>query len=310
MVTIDGEHPRGKPEKLVLDNGADYTSDGLKRAISKLQFALEYAEGNYPDAKAILERYFRELNRFIHSMPGTVFSNPEDRGDYESEKLAILTLPQLTKAVTDYDALLNDELHGSTGRAPRRLALESIAAVPPSTITPQEAEHIFRVPHVLTIVKGRIKHKELQWHSPRLATYEQSERALGRKPEVVALIDEFNVHDLLVELKDAARTVVMADNTRPRLTRGLSLWEWTLIRARQAEAGKEDLKVVSESELLMRRYELTQWLREQAEKNRRAVRGVQRQAESRARAGDKPMDDLDPTPQLGELDQMPEAVAP
>lgn len=309
MVTVDGDHPRGKAEKIVVDNGADYVSDGLKRAISKLQLTLEYAEGDYPDAKAILERYFRELNRFIHSLPGTTFSNPKDRGDYESERLAILTLPQLTKAIAEYDAILNDELHGTTGRAPRQLALEYIAALPPTVVLPQEADHIFRVPHILTIVKGRIKYKDLKWYSAGLASYEQSERALGRKPQVVALINEFNVYDLLVELNDPARSVVMAVNTRPRLTRGLSLWEWNLIRERTAEASKRDLQQVSEEELTMRRYEVTQWLREQAENNRRAVRGIQRRVESRARAAAESDETLDPTPTFGQLDHMPESAA-
>jgi len=116
------------------------------------------------------------------------------------------------------------------------------------------------------------------------------------------------VHDLLVELKDPNRTVVKAVNTRPRITKGLSLWEWNLIRARQAEAGKADLMQVGENELILRKHELNRWLREQAEKNRRVVRSVQRQAESRARAAEAALDNLDPTPRMGSIDEMP-AVA-
>lgn len=308
MVTEAGDEPRGIAEKVVFDNGSDYTSDGAKRAVSRLQFILEYAEGDYPDAKAILERYFRELNAFIHGLPGTTFSNPQDRGDYDSKRLAILTLPQLTKAVAAYDAILNDTVHGVTGRAPRRMALESIANLAPRTILPKEADHIFRVPHVLTIVSGRVKHKKLSWYSGALASYEQTERLNGRAPEVVVLIDEFNVHEVLVELKDASRTVVMATSTRPRLTQGLSLWEWNLLRKRLAEKGQMDLNEVSENELLVRRYELTQWLREEAEKNRRVARSVQRLSESRARAAAE--DELDPTPVLGAIDEMPGSVSP
>ncbi len=311
MVVVDADHPRGVPSRLVLDNGSDYISDGMKRAISLLRFAFEFAEGGYPDAKAIMERYFRELTRFIHSLPGTTFSNPKDKGDYDSGRCAILTLPQLTKAITDFEAILNDEIHGSTRRSPRRYALEGAEAMPPRTILPNEADHIFRVPHLLTIVKGRVKHKEMNWHSPALATYEQKERNHGRTPKVVCLINECDLSNVLVELKDSARTVVKAVNTRPRFSNGLSMWELNLIRERMAEAEKRDIAALGENELILRRHALNLWLREEAKKNRRAVRSVQRQAELRARAAaDSASDDLDPTPDLGAIDQMPDVLPP
>jgi putative transposase len=46
------------------------------------------------------------MMQLIHSLPGTTFSNIQEKGDYPSEKKAILTLPELeywlTIAITDY----------------------------------------------------------------------------------------------------------------------------------------------------------------------------------------------------------------
>lgn len=284
VVIAETGEPRGIPEKGVLDNGGDYVSDGFKRAIAKLAFTFEYAEGEYPDAKAILERYFRDLNRFIHSLPGTTFSNPQDRGDFESGRLAILTLPQLAALIAEHEAIYCDDIHGTTGRAPRQMALEGVAAMPPRTLSPTEVDHVFRVPRRVVISKGRVKYKNLQWFSHALRTYEVSERRAGRKPWVTLLLNEFDLGDALVELSDEKRTVPKVNPNRPLFMKGLSLREYELICEEEKKAGKADVAKLSENELIRRRHALYKRLREEAEKNRRALRKHQRLLEGRARS--------------------------
>lgn len=303
MVVAEPGEPRGIPEKLVLDNGGDYVSDGFKRAIAKLAFLFEYAEGNYPDAKAILERYFRELNRFIHSAPGTTFSNPVDRGDMESERLAILTLPQLASLIAEHEAIFCDDIHSATGRSPKQLALEGAAAIPPRTLQPAEVDHVFRVPRRVVITKGRVKYKKLSWFSHVLSTYEASERQQGRVPWVTLLFNEFDLSDALVELNNEERSVPRVRPSKPRFMKGLSLHEYTLIREEQKKAGHKDLAKLGEDELIRRRYALYERLRQEAESNRRALKKHQRAVEGRARAAAREQ----PPPATPKLPQPPDA---
>lgn len=59
------------------------------------------------------------MMRLVHALPGTNFSNPEERGDYDSDKTACLTLEELERwlaiAITRYyhirkHAGINDEI--------------------------------------------------------------------------------------------------------------------------------------------------------------------------------------------------------
>lgn len=116
----DGERPRGVMSKLVVDNGADYRHAGFGRFCARFDIAIEPAPPYSPNAKAIVERFFRTLNDgLIHRLPGTTFSNPTDRGDYDSQRYARMTLDDLRKHV---DVWIHERyhvtLHRRLGRSP------------------------------------------------------------------------------------------------------------------------------------------------------------------------------------------------
>jgi putative transposase len=53
--------------------------------------------------KGSVERFFRTLNTgLIRNLPGTAFSNVQEKGDYESDKHACLTLDQLESGVVKW----------------------------------------------------------------------------------------------------------------------------------------------------------------------------------------------------------------
>src|SRR5437762_2190698 len=50
--------------------------------------------------KAVVERFFRTLEeQCIHRAPGTTFSNPKQRGDYNSNEEAIYDMVRLTERI-------------------------------------------------------------------------------------------------------------------------------------------------------------------------------------------------------------------
>jgi putative transposase len=86
----------GRFETLVMDNGKEFLSNAMHKAAIELGFQLSYCARKRPWAKGAVERFFRTLNTgLIHRLPGTTFSNPAQRGAYDSKGEARLTLGQM-----------------------------------------------------------------------------------------------------------------------------------------------------------------------------------------------------------------------
>jgi putative transposase len=90
----------GVPAQIVVDNGPEFANQHLEDACLCLGSQVVYAPVRTPEFKAGIERYFGSLNTgLLHTLPGTTFSNPGARGDYESAGLACLSLAELTRAL-------------------------------------------------------------------------------------------------------------------------------------------------------------------------------------------------------------------
>ncbi|GLV56073.1 hypothetical protein KDH_29170 [Dictyobacter sp. S3.2.2.5] len=85
----------GIPEVFVVDNAIELHRD-LELACLQLGIELQHLPVRKPWFKGSIERWFRTLNTdLIHVTPGTTFSNCLERGEYQSEKHACITLDRL-----------------------------------------------------------------------------------------------------------------------------------------------------------------------------------------------------------------------
>lgn len=94
---IKGEWPaRGVMVTLVCDNGSELHSGALEAACQDLGVTLVFCPRLEPRYKGTVERFQKTINHgFVQTLPGTNFSSPKERGDYDSEAHAILTLEEL-----------------------------------------------------------------------------------------------------------------------------------------------------------------------------------------------------------------------
>jgi len=93
----------GIPEQVVSDNGLDLHSLATEELCFQAGIHLIYCLPADPANKGSIERSFRTMNQdLIHKLPGTVFSNPKQRGDYPSEKEAVLDLDDVTHLITKW----------------------------------------------------------------------------------------------------------------------------------------------------------------------------------------------------------------
>ncbi|MBA2650475.1 MAG: DDE-type integrase/transposase/recombinase [Legionella sp.] len=117
---LDIEWPMtGKPLLLYIDNGAEFKSEALRRGCEQHGIALDYRPLGKTHYGGIIERVIGTLMQKIHELPGTTFSNPSQKGDYDSEAKAALTLNELecwlVLAVNHYHGSIHHTLNQTPG---------------------------------------------------------------------------------------------------------------------------------------------------------------------------------------------------
>lgn len=101
---IKGDWPmHGIPYSVVCDNGMELHAQAVEAWCLDYGILLSYCVAKDPGMKGGIERSFRTINDdLIHKLPGTTFSNPDQRGDYEAEKQAVLDIDDLTHLITKW----------------------------------------------------------------------------------------------------------------------------------------------------------------------------------------------------------------
>lgn len=83
----------GIPQTIVLDNAKVNESRDLEDALLQLNIQTLYVKVGSGNQKASIENAFKTLNvKYFHSLPGTTFSNIQERGLYDSEGKACIGL--------------------------------------------------------------------------------------------------------------------------------------------------------------------------------------------------------------------------
>ncbi|MVF14234.1 transposase [Ketobacter sp. MCCC 1A13808] len=123
----------GKPIMLICDNGLEFHSHQLRRMCGELDIDLQFCPKKRPEYKGSVERILGTLNRAVcHRLPGTTFSNINQRGDYESEQEAIITLEDLKELVHEWVIdIYCQTTHKVTQRTPYSLWSDGLKVVEP-----------------------------------------------------------------------------------------------------------------------------------------------------------------------------------
>ncbi|MCG9053511.1 Mu transposase C-terminal domain-containing protein [Laribacter hongkongensis] len=117
---IKGEWPCwGMPAKLHMDNAREFRGNMLKRACDQYGIDIEWRPVARPHFGGHIERLLGTFAKEIHTLPGTTFSNVQERGDYDSEGKAALTLTELEEwLVTFIVNVYHQRVHSSLNMPP------------------------------------------------------------------------------------------------------------------------------------------------------------------------------------------------
>ena len=228
--------PGGIPSLIVPDNGVEFKNSALSHICNHLKITIQPAQNRNPDNKAHIERFFGTLTfGIIQQLPGTTYSNPKARGDYDSKKHASVTLENLKSYVDEWiHNIYHCSIHSMTGRAPMLFWEDTSQSCPPLTISTDEVDIIARRPISRKIHKGQVKFEYLTYFSHALATLEANGLT-----DVTVMIDELNLEHVYVK-HSSIDEVIRADSTEPDYTKNLSLQEHLEIR--------KELKLISQAD--------------------------------------------------------------
>lgn len=171
---IKGQWPAcGIPELIAVDNGTDLHSDALESACQEMGIQILFCGSKTPQHKGAIERFFRTMNMgLIHRLPGTVFSNVDQRGDYPAEDKAVIDMETLVHLLTKWVVdIYNVTLHRGIGARPLDRWLQSadrrIIELP---VYPQHLEVITGIPAKRTLFHYGIELDGLQYNSDLIQT--------------------------------------------------------------------------------------------------------------------------------------------
>jgi putative transposase len=116
----------GKPKKIHVDNGPEFHSEALKRGCEQYDIEREYRPKGQPHFGGIIERVIGTAMTMTHEVPGTTFSNVQQRGTYKPDKTASLTLGELEKWLTLAIARYHGTIHGTLSETPSAVWKRSI----------------------------------------------------------------------------------------------------------------------------------------------------------------------------------------
>jgi putative transposase len=94
----------GVMQRIHADNGRELRGNMLQRACKEYNIDLEWRPVKTPRYGAHIERLLGTFNQEIHSLPGTTFSSAAERGDYDSEGQAVMTMTEFEKWLVTYIA--------------------------------------------------------------------------------------------------------------------------------------------------------------------------------------------------------------
>lgn len=207
----------GIPECIHVDNGAEFHSRAFRRGCDEHNIALTYRPPGTPRFGGHIERLIGTMMGAVHLLPGTHFSNVVEKGEYDSEARAVMTLRELeiwlSLEIIGYHA----GLHRGIGRPPVAAWLEGVGAHPVRQSRDPVAFLIDFLPFDTRVLRRTgIDIHTIRYWSDGFAPW------IGRcNDKVVVKYDPRDLSRIFVRLGDAWLMAPTRNPGRPAIT----LWE-------------------------------------------------------------------------------------
>ena len=267
----------GLPETVYTDNGLEFHGKDLENIALDLGFLVVFCPKHQPRFKGVIERYLKTVNySFAHMLPGVSFARFHLRGDYDSQKHALLTLGEFThlfeKWVVDIYA---QTLHSGIGTTPWKRWHEGLMACEPRL--PADLQALQQ--RIGLVATRKLSSSGLMLNGLRYGSHALQAllKQYGSGVEVRMVFDPENLGEIQV-WGPRSNEPVTAQALDLTYAKGLSLRQHELIRqkAREQGADMEDKSTLQRvrAELAEAVAELMCSRKQKARQRSGAIRGI------------------------------------
>ena len=195
----------GIPSKYAVDNGKDLIGLDMQRVCDEFGMTMVRRPVGRPQYGSHVERVFGTINKEIHNLPGTTFSNISEKAEYDSIKNATFTLEEITKWLTDFIVnVYHNRVHHGIGMTPRqkyRLGIfgddENAGTGLPPIVEEQETIKIALLPAFhRTVQKDGITLDGITYYSDVLRTWINRDDEQGNKLKFKVKRDPLSIQKL------------------------------------------------------------------------------------------------------------------
>lgn len=241
---------QGKPRAIQADNAKEFRGDTLKNACDEHGIDLKFRKVKKPNYGAHIERLLGTLLEEIHGLEGTTFSNPQERGEYDSAGKAAMTLDEFDVWLAYLIlGVYHQRPHSELGCTPIKRYNDGIfgddatlgIGVLPIAADPEKLRIDFLPMESRTIQPYGVVLDHVEYHAPILDKWigapDPTTKKLTRK--FIFRRDPRNISYLIFWDPDVRQyyQIPYRDIRRP----AISLWELREIHAYLAERGRKEI---------------------------------------------------------------------
>ncbi len=263
----------GFPAAVHFDNAKEFRGEMLRRACEQYDIELDFRPVATPHFGSHIERMMGTLGTALHELPGTTFSSPAKRGEYDSDAQAALTLPELEVYIAEYiTGVYHQRVHSGLKMPPIKRWADAILGTADTPAMgrverPVDEERIrldFMPCIERTIQNYGVRIDEINYYSDVLRPYFCE---TGRKKRAyVFRRDPADISQIYFWDPEVEQYCVIpyGDMRRPMM----SVWELREIRRRLAEEGRAHV----DEQAIFEAFEKLRHHRETAVKETKRVR--------------------------------------
>lgn len=117
----------GKMRVVLADNAGEFRAKQIKEACEEYRIEIRWRKVKQPKYGPHIERLLGTVLSEIHTLPGTTFSNPKQRGEYDSHGNATMALPEFEAWLATYlFGVYHNSDHSALGTTPLKRWAEGI----------------------------------------------------------------------------------------------------------------------------------------------------------------------------------------
>ncbi|MFD1009108.1 Mu transposase C-terminal domain-containing protein [Oceanisphaera ostreae] len=226
---IENDWPcSGKPETLVVDNGAEFWSQSLELVCLELGINVQYNPVRKPWLKPMIERLFGNINSsLLSNIPGKTFSNILEKEEYNPNKDAIM---HFSTFVEHFHQWVIDLYHQNADTRKRYIPALSwkkgYEYLPPAQITDEDLsrlEVIIGLSSQRQLRRGGIHIHNLRYDSEELSLYRKNHASGKQSLSVIVKTNPDDISSIYVYLDKLERYLQVPCVDRVGYTHELSL---------------------------------------------------------------------------------------